>query len=335
MINFRNLTVLAAILIIASCSNKEKREALLPNVTGKAGEIVLVINKEMEAGATGQLFDTIFGQAQIGLPQDEPLFDLITVPPAAFRNVFERHRNIVNLSVKPANKTAEMLIKEDAWAHPQMYVSLQAPNNAALIKLVDSVQDNLLKLFMQTDRERTQEHYLKYRNITVSNKLKKYYGIDMIVPKGYIIDEADSSFMWMTHETRDLSQGIIVYTQTYSDTSQLTRDGILSYRDTLFKRRVPGPRTDTYMQTENRMYAPLSRTHKLIGGKYTSEIRGLWRVENDFMGGPFLSYTFLDDSKNRLISLYAYVYAPRNKKRNYLRQLETILRTCTLTEKAQ
>jgi hypothetical protein len=29
--------------------------------------------------------------------------------------------------------------------------------------------------------------------------------------------------------------------------------------------------------------------------KYYAELRGLWKVENDFMGGPFVSLSTLDE----------------------------------------
>ena len=50
-------------------------------------------------------------------------------------------------------------------------------------------------------------------------------------------------------------------------------------------------------------------------------------VQNDFMGGPFVINTVLDEEHNRIIYMMAYVYAPDGKKRNMLRQVENILYT--------
>lgn len=54
-------------------------------------------------------------------------------------------------------------------------------------------------------------------------------------------------------------------------------------------------------------------------------IRGLWQVENDYMGGPFVLNVVLDEQHNRVLYLMAYVYAPDGKKRNMLRQVESII----------
>jgi hypothetical protein len=59
--------------------------------------------------------------------------------------------------------------------------------------------------------------------------------------------------------------------------------------------------------------------------KYAVKVDGLWRVENDFMGGPFVSYTFLDPKNNQVVTLFGYVYYPNHKKRDKLLQVESIL----------
>ena len=50
------------------------------------------------------------------------------------------------------------------------------------------------------------------------------------------------------------------------------------------------------------------------------------------MGGPFLNYTFVNENTNKIISIDAYVYAPRTTKRNLLKQLEAICYTMKFVE---
>lgn len=68
---------------------------------------------------------------------------------------------------------------------------------------------------------------------------------------------------------------------------------------------------------------------------YAAEMRGLWRMENDFMGGPFVNLSVLDISNNRVIMLDGFVYAPRFDKRNYLRQVEAIIYSLELPDQAK
>jgi len=59
--------------------------------------------------------------------------------------------------------------------------------------------------------------------------------------------------------------------------------------------------------------------------KYAIEARSLWRVQGDFMGGPFVTYTFVDEKTNRLFMIDGWVFAPKYDKRDYMRQVEGII----------
>jgi hypothetical protein len=58
---------------------------------------------------------------------------------------------------------------------------------------------------------------------------------------------------------------------------------------------------------------------------YALETRGLWKVENDFMGGPFVSYSFLSPKDSQIYTIIGYVYNPNKKKRDLLRQMESMI----------
>ena len=48
-------------------------------------------------------------------------------------------------------------------------------------------------------------------------------------------------------------------------------------------------------------------------------------MENDKMGGPFLSYSWLNCKKTKIITAQGYLYAPNFEKSKYLRELEAII----------
>jgi DNA helicase TIP49 (TBP-interacting protein) len=51
--------------------------------------------------------------------------------------------------------------------------------------------------------------------------------------------------------------------------------------------------------------------------------RGLWKLNGGFMGGPFLIKTYFIDKK--VVVTVGLIFAPDNRKRNYIRTLEAIL----------
>jgi hypothetical protein len=61
-------------------------------------------------------------------------------------------------------------------------------------------------------------------------------------------------------------------------------------------------------------------------GNFVREMRGLWEVKVDFMGGPFISWSMVDEKRNRIVTAFGFVYAPKIDKRNQVRKLEGILK---------
>ena len=75
-------------------------------------------------------------------------------------------------------------------------------------------------------------------------------------------------------------------------------------------------------------FKPQSRELTFKGG-YAVEMRGLWRMENHFMGGPFVSLSVLDPDGDNIIHAFGYVFAPNFNKREYLREVEAMIKSLT------
>ena len=62
---------------------------------------------------------------------------------------------------------------------------------------------------------------------------------------------------------------------------------------------------------------------KMFDGKYAAEIKGLWRMENEF--GEVRSTPYHPGQTNaRLVTIEGYTYAPYFDKRAYMREVEGI-----------
>ena len=85
--------------------------------------------------------------------------------------------------------------------------------------------------------------------------------------------------------------------------------------------------------TTEPLFPPLFREYELSNGRYTAELRGLWRIQDGLaMGGPFVSITQLDQARNRIVTIEGFVFAPGEKKRDLLQQLEAIIFTLDFTD---
>ena len=88
--------ILFAAMLASLVSCKTGGKALLPNVSGKAGEVAVVIDKENWEGSLGTEVKGLLARDCEYLPQREPLYSLVNVSPSAFADLFKYHRMIAH-----------------------------------------------------------------------------------------------------------------------------------------------------------------------------------------------------------------------------------------------
>jgi len=314
------LAVIIAFTVFQSCSNEP---VMHQNITGKANELVIVISDESWNGKPGELLRNTLGQQHIALPQSEPIFDLINVPQAGFKKIFRSTRNIIQTSILSTVESPGVTMKDDVWAYPQATVEIKAKNAQQFEEIFNENSDKILSYFLVAEKKRLTMNYVKYYEKSVYNKLNNDFGLTMTVPPGFAIAKQKKDFIWYKYETPDISQGIILYTFPYSSDSTFTLNYLLAKNDSILEINIPGPTDGSYMSTEKRV----DQVYNIIehNKNYASEMRGLWRLEGDFMGGPYISLAELDPSNQRVVVAFGYVYAPSKDKRNLLQQVEAMI----------
>ncbi len=319
------------VISLQSCKNDGK--TIHKNITGKSGELVVVISDELWEGTPGKTIRETLAQSHVGLPQDEPVFDLIHVPNAAFKSIFKSTRNIIQTSISENVKKEGISFTDDVWAYPQATVQIKAKTPKRFIELFNKNSNKILSYFLAAEKERFTMNYKKFYEKSVYNVLKRDFGVTMHVPPGFVISEQKKNFIWFRYETPEISQGIILYTIPYASDSTFTVDYLVHYRDSVLRKDVPGPTKGSYMTTEKRV----KQTFNIFehNKNYASEMRGLWRVQNDFMGGPYIELAELDATNQRVVVAFGYVYAPSKDKRNLLRQVEAMIYTLKMNHQAK
>jgi hypothetical protein len=320
----RILAFLLAVLILTSCLEKD-RKGLKPMVNGKPGEVLLVIDKYLWESAFGEYFVDLCSEPFEALPTDEPSYDLIHIPSSGFSKLFKSHRNIFITKISSQYKEPKIIVQRDLWAYPQLVVNLVGPNNKSMISYLDENREKLMSLLEVDERNRTVQNYRKNRAKGIDEILKTGHGVSVSVPVGYEMDLDTSDFIWLSHEVADLTQGVLIYYYPYTDSNTFTVNYLIEKRNKFLRKFVPGPTKGSYMTTESRY--PVIPYEMAKNGSYLLELRGLWKLENAFMGGPFLSHTVLDEKNNRVVTIEGFVYAPSLDKRGYVRELEAILQT--------
>lgn len=327
----KSLVLFLSFLSLGSC-NLDKG-ARMETITGKSNEVVIVIGKEIWKGEVGSLMRRVLAQPQSSLPQSEPIFSLVDVPPEAFINLFKSHRNIITVKISSTFTEPKIEFVRDTWAYPQVVVNIQASSAENFEELFTANGEKIIGYFLKAEKERLKKTYLDSHEKSVYNVLNKEFEIKLYVPVGFKLVKKDSSFAWIRYDTPLITQNIFVYTYPYESDSAFTNKYLVAKRNQVTRQNIPGPTTGSYMTTEMRL--PQDVNYLTYQGNYACEMRGLWKVENDFMGGPFISLTVLDPSKKRVVTVEGNVYAPKNNKRNYIRQLEAMIYSLEFSEKNQ
>ncbi len=321
------LSILIFILIACNTDNS----GLMPNVTGKAGEVVVVMEKQLWDGEAGNALTEILSAEVPSLPQGEPMFDLVNIPRAAFSDIFQTHRNLIITSVSKKYKKPKITVRKNVYAKPQIVIQIEASSNKQLASVITGKGTAILDKILEKERNRIITNYRKYEEPEISTKLRKYHNLSLTIPRGYSYDLDTSNFVWIAHETNDIIQGIFVYYYSYTDTSLFDKENLISKRDEILRKYVPGPVEGSYMTTEKNL--PVNYTEFMLNDNYTSRLDGLWKLDGPaFMGGPFISISTVDELRNRIVTAEGFVFAPKLDKRNYLRQVEAILYTLRMVE---
>jgi hypothetical protein len=314
-------------ILLNGCNEDENNnKTLLPVITGKSGEVVVVVNRD-KLPASSQVLAEVFSEEYPMLPQYEPIFTYIPIPHNAFSSIFKTHRNLLFINIRknlPAD-SIKLYVKKNIWAAPQLIIEAYAKDDSTMATLLSQNRNFIINLINQWEIKRLKDVYKKNIDKDVLARIENKFNIYLSVPKGFNVNIDTTDFLWISRETVEMSQGIFIWTYPYNDTSDFSVDSLVKKRDWFLKRYIKGPTFGSWMTTEKRVKPEVSYSNKK--GVYMAKMRGLWRVENDYMGGPFISVTFTNKINDKIITVEGYVYAPKYDKREYVRQLDAILST--------
>ncbi len=329
MMKYISLILISVFLVFSGCDSTIQTGTglasgrVLPNVTGGSGEVLVVIDNFVWDSETGGALLDILKEEFPGLPQSEPLFDVTHISAASFDNSLRFHRSVVLVTINKTREEPAIRYRKNVWAKPQIVVQMEAASNAELQQLILDNKSKIKSFFVKYDRERISDSYASSKDLEIQKLMADQHHIRLGIPRGYNIDISGDEYSSVSVETPDFSQVLHVYEFPAEGIAELSTDNLLKKRNKYSKEYVKGPNKGSYMKTAE-IYPPIVYDLALEG-KEVVEIRGLWELENGFMGGPFISHSIYDEARNRIVTVEGYVYFPNQKKRVKVRQLEAIV----------
>ena len=291
---FNSVIIAILVSLLFSCKSDNTNDAIfLPKISGKTGEVLVILKKEKWEGALGQTFRDILAQEQYGLPQHEPVFDLVNITPGSFSKFHQPHRNIIFYKTGKDIKEPKIIIQKNRWAYPQLIINIDAPDDASAIELLKLNGHKIVTQLNAKERARLTIYYKGLMDPDIVNNIENNHHLHLTIPTGYSLDVDEVDFAWVANEPQLISQGIFIYHYPYTDTNTFTPEYLIEKRNYFLKKYVPGHKNGTYMSTEEMLKPEFSEFE--MEGRYFAQLRGLWKLENGFMGGPFISLSTVDE----------------------------------------
>lgn len=319
------IVAFALLLGVTSCDESKEKRNYLPGSTGAVNSLFVVVDNGLWNGAVGDRIRDHFAASIVGMPWDEPKFTITQIPPSVFKGTTTHARSLLLVT---QDSVAQSYISPDAYAKPQRVAVVKGTTEAEMIAGLDAIAEEAMKSFRDNEMEEAQKRFK--RSLSKTKVLEEKFGISLTLPSIYAVGREEDQFVWIDRPVENGTMNLLVYTMpsnSFSQDSTFVRD-IIAMRDSIGKQFIPGPDMPgkvTYMKTEQ-IFAP-SVFPTEVGGKKAAEIRGIWEIHNYPMAGPYVTFILNDKENDRKLVLEGFVFAPQTEKRDYMFELEAVIRS--------
>ena len=314
----------------------------LPSSSGQIDEVVLVMDDFQWKSETGDAVRNLFMQDYNVLPQSEPIFDLRQVAPENLHDLLKNAATILFvgsfdkgstgklISRHLNNKTGEKpyAMRTNVWAKPQRLLYVFGNTERKLIASLRQHERVLLNALakVETDKALTNA-LLPGESLGFSKMLNDDFKLQLKIPNNFVEVMRNDTFVWFRQDAQMAEEivNLIVYQKPYAASNKPDLDASypIAMRNEVGK-NISSEVEGSYMVSDS-SYLEYTRQWVKPKDLKMMEARGLWSMEKDFMGGPFINYTFDDPANNRIVMIDGFVYAPRSKKRPIMRKLSALM----------
>lgn len=188
-----------------------------------------------------------------------------------------------------------------------MVIYLNTPSANSLKAFLGGKELNTIAMLIDRSELNRQIHTLQSHHAPKASELaKKLFNYDLWVPEDMQSSKTGKDFLWLSNNANSGMQNICLF---YSN----NMDSVLAVN-------IKGETDNMHLRT---VAGSITRSHS--DGREI--VRGLWEMEGDAMGGPFVAHCQTDSATGKIFTAFAFIYAPEMNKRNKMKQLEAALYT--------
>lgn len=321
----KKLGVLILFLTILISCKGDKNKSYLPSSTGAINTVAVVIDNQLWKGKVGDKIREYFAAPSVGLTMDEPIFSINHIPPTVFTGTIRNMRAVLFVEKDSLNLGH---LKSDMYATPQRIGVIKGRTEDEIIANIDAKAQEIIASFKNLEIQEAQKRF--NRSLSKEKTLNEKFGIGLTIPSAFKVVKQEDNFAWVETQIPKGTMNIIAYEMpgnSFTNDSTFVRD-IAQMRDSIGSIYIPGPDIPgkiTHMRCDPAFAPHVFATE--LGGKKAVEVRGIWDIKNYPMAGPFLTFIINDKENNRKMVIEGFTFAPSANKRDYMFELEAIMRT--------
>jgi hypothetical protein len=320
------LLFLFSAILLTGCDNSDnsfKRSAV-----GNPYEVLVVCTQEFWDSPAGRALENVLDTDIPGLPQSERSFRISRTEQLS--NLTKPFRNIININIDKQFYSRTMFkYSKDVFARAQVVLTIQSPSRDEFEQYVNDNAQVIVDFLTSVEMNRQIDNLKQKHNVSAMNTVKEMFGCELMIPVEMSGEKRGEDFVWLSdfNSVNPEILSFVMYSYPYTSVDNFSRENYIQKRDSVMKKNMPGGKPGQYIQTEKEFIDITETSYK---DRYLQITRGLWYMENDMMGGPFVSHSVVDETNNRVIVVEAFVYAAGQKKGKFMRKLEASLYTLKL-----
>lgn len=344
----KQLFYLFIVSLVVACESSGSDDYKRP-AGGSPDEIVVVVDSAVWAGSVGIELRKILQAPMQGMPQDEPLFEVYQVNPLKLNSVLKSAYNMIFVTTldRRNSQSKEMqamftneslkkiqgdtsffqVVENDKFAKNQKTLFLFGNNSQELSAHIAKSRSEILHLFETRARELTKARIFRQRETALESAISKNHGYNIQIPYGWDLSKDLPDFVWVRELATDKEKNIFIYQQPYRGPQDF--NDLESLRDRITELHLRDSQKPKLFIKRQEIIPVVTRQVN-FNGKFAIEARGLWAVSDMTAGGPFLSYTLVDEENAMLYYIEGYVYHAGGKKKRLMREMDAILSTFTI-----
>lgn len=335
-------TTLGVALLLSACGLESKDTAL-----GEYDMITIVCDSA-DYNELEDVIENAFA-SPIFTPQPERWFRLQRLDLGDLLDR-KRERNIVIIApMDAANSTGDYMrsaldsavrglvregkenvfVQKDLWYRGQTVMHLTARTMSELRDFMASNAGRLEYYFKSAWDDFERKRMLRLsREETIEEQLLEDHAFSLAVIQDWFVakDSSDIGCVLLRRQSPlDTERWLLVHWIDTDNTALLTNEFAFATRNRLTEILYRTYNDSAWVVIDSANYLQFDEVN--FQGRFAIRMKGLWRMNDYSMGGPFTSYLFYEETQKRIYFIDGAVFAPKYEKKKLIQDLDVMIST--------